>query len=546
MEVFENSPLFHSLPGGDIQCLCCQHKCVIPPGKLGRCRARGNIKGKPFSPIWGRYTVAVDPIEKKPLYHFLPGTKVYSYGTVGCNFNCQFCQNSSLSMWKLDIEDVKCIRSSDVGVLEKFTPEEMVEKAIRTGCLSIASTYNEPTISTEFSHEVFKLAKSKGLFTVYVTNGFESVETLNYLGPYLDAVNIDLKSFNEDFYVKVLGGHLKGVCNTIKRCYEMGINTEVTTLVIPDANDSDKELTDIANFLSSISPDIVWHISAYHDDYLFKGRGVTPLKTLQRAADIGHKAGLKYVYMGNISSRDAGITKCPKCGAQLVDRDWFSASISKDFVDGHCKCGEAIPGVFLAHKGSPSRFVINLKDKLDKVPDELCDLDQYTATAAIDDGSANGGDEWDDLVIYATKAGTSKEFAELVGQTIGFSKVIDVASLPKDFVQNALVNCNGKRRRIVFVVATYGRGMPPPSAKEFWEKLSAVDKSKVSNLNLQFAVLGLGSSSFESTFVGFAKNLEAKLLEIGGTEICPLCTRDEMNDEEDDEKVKAWINQIKF
>lgn len=544
MEAFENSPLFRSMPNGDIQCLCCQHQCVIPPGKLGRCRARGNIKGKPFSPIWGRYTVAVDPIEKKPLYHFLPGTKVYSYGTVGCNFHCQFCQNSSLSMWKLDIEDVKCIRSSDVGVLEKFTPEEMVECAIRSNCLSIASTYNEPTISTEFSHEVFKIAKSKGLFTVYVTNGFESVETLNYLGPYLDAVNIDLKSFSDDFYIKVLGGRLQGVCNTIKRCYEMGINTEVTTLVIPDANDSDKELTDIANFLSSISPNIVWHISAYHDDYLFKGRGVTPLKTLQRAADIGHKAGLKYVYMGNVSSPDAGITHCPKCGAKLIDRGWFSASISKDFQDGHCKCGEAIPGVFVSGKVSKSpRFVVNLKDKIDHVPEELTG---YAATNAIANESNNDANDNEDIILYATKGGTSKDFAELVSQTIGFSNVIDIASLPSNFIDDVFVNSNGKRRRIVFVVPTYGRGMPPPSAKQFWESLSALDKSKVNNLQLQFAVLGLGSSSFESTFVGFAKNLEAKLIEIGGVEICPLCTRDEMNDEEDDEKVKSWINQIKF
>lgn len=541
MEAFENSPLFHSLPNGDIQCLCCQHQCVIPPGKLGRCRARGNVKGKPFSPIWGRYTVAIDPIEKKPLYHCLPGTKVYSYGTVGCNFNCQFCQNSSLSMWKLDIEDVKCIRSSDVGVLEKFTPEEMVESAIRSGCLSIASTYNEPTISTEFSHEVFKLAKSKGLFTIYVTNGFESVETLNYLGPYLDAVNIDLKSFSEDFYVKVLGGHLKGVCNTIKRCYEMGINTEVTTLVIPEANDSNEELTNIANFLASISPNIVWHISAYHDDYLFKGRGVTPIKTLQRAADIGHKAGLKYVYMGNVSSPDAGITKCPNCGTMLIDRGWFSAELSKDFKDGHCKCGEAVPGIFLASKGSPSRFVINLKDKLDKVPDELSGI---AASSASANGSENGNE--DDLVLYATKGGTSKEFAELVGNTIGFNNIVDIASLPSKFINDTFVNSKGKRKRIVFVVPTYGRGMPPPSAKEFWESLSNLNKSNVNNLNLQFAVLGLGSSSFESTFVGFAKNLEAKLIEIGGVEICQLCTRDEMNDDEDDEKVKEWIHQIKF
>ena len=389
MSVFENSPLFNRLPNGDLQCLCCQHKCVIPPGKLGKCRVRGNVDGKPYSPLWGRYTVAIDPIEKKPLNHFLPGSTVYSYGTVGCNFNCQFCQNSSLSMWKLDIEDVKCIKQSDIGVLKQYTPEKMVQEAIKHGCLSIASTYNEPTISTEFSHEVFKLAKSKGLHTVYVTNGFESAETLNYLGPYLDAVNIDLKAFSEDFYVKVLGGHLDGVCKTIKRCFAMGIHTEVTTLVIPQANDSDKELTQIAEFLAGISKDIVWHISAYHDDYLFQGRGRTPLKTLERAKAIGEKAGLKYVYMGNVYSDDGGNTKCPKCGKTLITRGWHDAHITSNFMSGRCKCGEPIPGLF--------QNAVNLRPKLNSVPQDL--LDEPTAMSIV-------SGENPDVVVYASMNGT--------------------------------------------------------------------------------------------------------------------------------------------
>lgn len=530
MEAFEKSPLFQKLPDGNIQCLCCQHKCVIPLGKLGRCRARGNINGIPFSPIWGRYTVAVDPIEKKPLYHFLPGTKVLSYGTVGCNFNCQFCQNSSLSMWKLDIEYVKCIRSSDVGVLEQYTPEQMVYLAKKTKCLSIASTYNEPTISTEFSHEVFKLAKSQGLFTIYVTNGFESVETLNYLGPYLDAVNIDLKAFSEDFYVKVLGGHLQGVCDTIRRCYEMGILTEVTTLVIPDANDSDQELTDIANFLASISTEIVWHISAYHDDYNFKGRGMTPIQTLQRAKNIGLKAGLKYVYMGNVSSKDAGITKCPKCGKQLITRGWNSATIGQDFINGHCKCGEAIPGVFVTN--IPNTFQINLKPKINQVPLTL--MPQKPVETSLQTNGSN------DFVIFATKNGTSKRIAEEVSSRIGF-QCLDIAQLPPDFIQTA-IRCKDNCR-IVFVVSTYGRGMPPNSAKQFWDQLSADNEPLPT---LQFAVVGCGSSSFEKTFVGFAKNLESKLLALGSKEICPMCTRDENEEETEDEKVSEWIQHISF
>ncbi|OHS93219.1 flavodoxin family protein [Tritrichomonas foetus] len=523
MEVFENSPLFHPMPNGDIQCLCCQHTCVIPPGKLGRCRARGNVNGKPYSPIWGRYTTAVDPVEKKPLYHFLPGSKVYSYGTVGCNFNCQFCQNSSLSMWKLDIEDVKCLKANDVGVLDLYSPEQMVKEAIRTGCKSIASTYNEPTVSSEFSHEVFKLAKSKGLYTIYVTNGFESVETLNYLGPYLDAVNIDLKAFSEDFYVRTLGGHLEGVCKTIKRCHAMGILTEVTTLVIPDANDSDKELTDIANFLASVSKDIVWHISAYHDDYHFQGRGRTPLATLKRAAAIGAKAGLKYVYMGNVSTDEGGLTKCPKCGNKLIQRGWFDATVSRDFVNGRCKCGETIPGVFVGG--------INLNPKINSVPANL--LDEPTGMS-IAQSSGDNSSFPKDFVVFASKGGTSKMLAEKIGERIGFNNIVDIATLSSEQLHQA--------SRVVFVVSTYGRGMPAPSANEFWTKLSS-DSQKLDGL--QFAVLGCGSSSFEGTFAAFAKNLEQRLNEMGAKEVIPLCTRDEMEDD-DDEKVDGWIGQIKF
>ena len=516
MSVFAESPLFRALPNKDIECLCCQHKCIISPGKLGRCRARGNVDGKPYQPTWGRFTVAIDPIEKKPLYHFLPGTKVYSYGTVGCNFSCQFCQNSSLSMWKLDLEDVKCLKKSDIGVLDQFTPKEMVTAALKTGCKSIASTYNEPTVTSEFSHEVFKLAKEKGLHTVYVTNGFESVETLNYLAPYLDAVNIDLKSFRDKFYGEICGANVKGVCDTIKRCVAMGIHTEVTTLVIPGANDSDEELRDIAQFLASVDKEIVWHVSAYHDDYKFFGRGRTPVSTLERAVKIGKEAGLLYIYMGNVAGGDSHLTRCPNCGKELVDRDWGSARIY--MKGGKCSCGVVVPGLF--------EDATHLKPKLNTVPVELVEVAKAPEAANADAS---------DVVFYATKTGTSKQFAEEIGKRLGFH-VEDIENLTLDrFCSNI--------RRAVFVVATYGRGKPPVSAVPFWESLSGVKEWKGGPV--QFAVLGCGSSSFLKTFVGFAKDLEAKLQSLGMTEVAPLCTRDE-NEDGEDEKVREWMGTLKF
>lgn len=512
---FSKSPLFKSLQNDDIQCLCCQRKCLIHPGKLGHCRARGNIDGKPFSPVWGRYTVAIDPIEKKPLYHFFPGCKVFSYGTVGCNFGCQFCQNSSLSMWKLDIEDVKCLKQNDVGILEEYTPEEMVKHALRRGCKAIASTYNEPTISSEFSHEVFKLAKEKGLYTVYVTNGFESVETLNYLAPYLDAVNIDLKSFRDDFYNKICDANLEGVCITIRRCVEMGIHTEVTTLVIPGENDSDEELTDAANFLASIDKSIVWHLSAYHDDYLFHGRGVTPLSTLKRGQQIGYNAGLKYIYLGNVRCPDSNTTKCPKCGKKLIERSWHSANIM--LKNGTCSCGEYIPGLF--------EDANHLKPKLNSVPEHLINISQQS-NQQIKIANQN-------LVIYATKGGTSKQFAEKIAEKLGY-EVLDIKYLNIEILSNL--------KNAVFCVSTYGKGKPPKSAQSFWNELTEFQGRLT---DLKFTVLGCGSSSFQ-TFLKFAYDLESKLVSLGGNEVAPLFKHDEMDESDDSNNFDEWMSKLNF
>jgi AmmeMemoRadiSam system radical SAM enzyme len=399
-------------------------------------------------------------------------------------------------MWKLDIEDLAVLQSTEGRELRQYTPEQMVSDALREGCKSIASTYNEPTISSEFSFQVFRLAKAKGLYTAYVTNGYESVETLNYLGPYLDAVNIDLKSFSEQFYSKICGAHLDGVCQTIRRCVAMGILTEVTTLVIPGENDSSEELRGIAEFLVSVDPAIIWHVSAYHDDYKFAGRGRTPKSTLARAAQIGKAAGLKYVY--SRSMPEDLFTKCPKCGTLLIEREWGNAKFR--MRGGTCKCGEVVPGLFADANHLPR--------KLPCVPADLAE-----GTAAIADASGFG----ENAVLFATKGGTAKRIAEAIGERLGFA-VIDLATVNPEAVI-AL-------RRAVFVVSTYGRGAPPASAVAFWGALSAIEGKRARD-DAEFAIFGCGSSRFADSYNGFAKDLEAKLIALGFREVAPLGLRDE-------------------
>jgi AmmeMemoRadiSam system radical SAM enzyme len=419
-------------------------------------------------------------------------------------------------MWKLDIEDVAVLESTEGRVLRQYTPEQMVNEALRSHCKSIASTYNEPTVSTEFSYQVFKLAKSKSLYTVYVTNGYESVETLNFLGPYLDAMNIDLKSFSEQFYSKVCGAHLEGVCVTIRRAVAMGIHTEVTTLVIPGENDSREELEQIAAFLVSVDPSIVWHVSAYHDDYHFSGRGRTPVSTLERAVQIGKAAGLKYIYMGNVRATDGIYTKCPKCGTLLVEREWGNARLR--MKNGKCKCGEVVPGLFADAS--------NLPKKLQCVPVELAET-----KAVIADASGFG----ENVVLFAGKRGTSKGIAEQIGERLGFV-VVDLEGVKLESLFGL--------RRVVFVVATYGRGAPPPSATDFWNQLSVVG-GRVARPDAEFAVFGCGSSKFAESYCGFAKNLEAKLISLGFKEVAPIGLRD-CQEENPEVRFLEWISRVIF
>ena len=275
----------------NVRCLACAHKCPIEESRTGICGVRKNINGKLFLLVYGKVAAMnVDPIEKKPLYHFLPGSKAFSIGTVGCNFKCEWCQNFDISQIS---KKEKVIFGRDI------TPKEVVEGAIKTGCKSIAYTYNEPAIFVEFVKDCVVLARKKGLKNILVTNGYFSEESFDFIKNYIDAVNIDLKCFNDKTYQKYCGAKLQPVLDSIKWFYDAGIHIEVTTLVIPGLNDSDKELEEIAKFISSIDKNIPWHISRFFPMYKMKDKEITPIETLKRAEKIGKKY-LKYVYLGNV------------------------------------------------------------------------------------------------------------------------------------------------------------------------------------------------------------------------------------------------------
>jgi len=277
-----------------VRCLACSHKCLISENNIGICRVRKNIKGKLYLLVYGKIIASnPDPIEKKPLYHFLPQTKAFSIGTLGCNFKCDFCQNFDISQ----PENIQKI----INNLKSTTPQQIINQAITTGCKSIAYTYNEPIIFIEYVKDIAILAKKAGLKNILVTNGYFSKESLNYIAPYIDAMNIDLKSFSEKFYQKFCKAKLSPILNnikTIKKKYPH-IHLEITTLLIPKENDSKQELTKIARFIASIDKNIPWHISRFFPMYKMLNKQPTPVETLKQAEKIG-KSYLNYVYIGNI------------------------------------------------------------------------------------------------------------------------------------------------------------------------------------------------------------------------------------------------------
>jgi pyruvate formate lyase activating enzyme len=336
--MIKEAMLWRNREGAKIGCFLCAHRCQVTAGQFGVCGVRENRKGKLFTHVYGEVIAAhIDPIEKKPLYHFLPGTTSFSIATVGCNFRCPFCQNWQISqVTKKD----KCF-----GDAQALSPEEIVRVAREQGCRSISYTYTEPTIFFEYAYDTAQLARNAGLANVFVTNGYMTDEALRTIQPFLDAANVDLKSFRGETYKKICGARIQPVLDSIRLMHELGIWVEVTTLVVPDLNDGDQELGDIARFIASVSPEVPWHISRFHPDYEYDQAPATPLETLRRACLLGKKAGLKYIYIGNVGGESEN-TDCLQCGKVLLRRSGFSIKENK-VRGGKCSfCGAPVAGVF--------------------------------------------------------------------------------------------------------------------------------------------------------------------------------------------------------
>jgi pyruvate formate lyase activating enzyme len=329
------------LRGQSVQCTACEHWCAIPPGEAGRCNVRLNRDGQLLSLVYGRAAAAhVDPVEKKPLFHFLPTQPIFSIGTLGCNFHCSFCQNWNISQPGDSVQ-------GHYRLGQNLPPAEIVEICRQRQIPMIAYTYNEPTVFFEYTLDTAKLAVEYEIRNVYVSNGFQTLEAIDAIAPYLHAINVDLKSFNDTFYRETCSGRLKPVLRNIEYLvHQTETWVEVTTLVVPGMNDSETELRDIAQFLASVSPDLPWHISAFHPDYQVQDRPATPRQSLERAYAIGIDAGLHYVYVGNLMDAARANTYCPQCGENLIHRMWYQVRM-KWKEPGVCgACGLAVPGVW--------------------------------------------------------------------------------------------------------------------------------------------------------------------------------------------------------
>jgi len=333
--------LFETVSNGNVKCNLCRHRCLIKEGRRGICGVRENRAGVLHTLVYGKLIARhIDPIEKKPLYHFLPGSRSYSIATVGCNFRCRFCQNADIAQMPEDQ------RGLIIG--DPCTPQEVVAAALEGDCRSIAYTYTEPTIFFEFAYETAKLAQAEGLKNAFVTNGYMTDEALEMIHPYLDAANVDLKAFNERYYRDVCGAKLSNVVETLKQMTSRGIFVEVTTLIVPGLNDDSGELEELAQFLvTDLGPETPWHISRFHPTYKLTDRPPTPLATLLTVRDIGLKAGLRYVYTGNVPGEDGENTLCYNCGRIVIER-WGFQIRSTALEEGRCRyCQATIDGVGL-------------------------------------------------------------------------------------------------------------------------------------------------------------------------------------------------------
>ncbi len=331
--------LYEKLDGGRVLCYACGHRCKILDGRQGICKVRFNVGGVLYVPTGYVAALQLDPIEKKPFFHALPGATALSFGMLGCDYHCSFCQNWDTSQV---LRDPEAGRSPEI-----IAAKQIVELALRHKAPIITSTYNEPLITSEWAVEIFRESKKFGLKCSYVSNGNATPEVLDYLQPFVELYKVDLKGFDDRRY-RQLGGRLSVVLDSIGMLHEKGFWTEIVTLIVPGFNDSDEELTNVAKFIASISPDIPWHVTAFHQDYKMLEANSTPVKTLLRSVETGRSAGLNFVYAGNIPGhvRNYENTYCPACDELLIER--YGYHIARNTLrDGSCpKCGTRIPGVW--------------------------------------------------------------------------------------------------------------------------------------------------------------------------------------------------------
>ena len=335
--------LYERLPDESVRCFACGHRCLIREGKRGICQVRFNEGGK-FRVPWG-YVAALqsDPIEKKPFFHVMPGSNALTFGMLGCDYHCGYCQNWLTSQALRDPASDKSI-----NYVRKISPKEMVDAAKRTHASVVVSSYNEPLITSEWAVGIFKEAKAAGLMCAYVSNGNNTPEVMEYIRPFIAAYKVDLKSMNDKNYRK-LGGVLQHTLDGIKRAHALGLWVEIVTLTIPGFNDSNEELWDAAKFIASVSKDIPWHVTAFHKDYKMTEPADTPARTLLRAAEIGREAGLHYIYSGNLPGRveEYEDTFCSHCNAKLIERSSYVILEYHITASGQCpNCGTKVPGIW--------------------------------------------------------------------------------------------------------------------------------------------------------------------------------------------------------
>lgn len=323
-----------------VACYLCRQFCKISHGKRGLCGVRENRDGILYTLVYGRIVAAnIDPIEKKPLFHFLPGTESFSIATVGCNFRCLNCQNYHISQ---GVKENKSIEG------EYVSPDRIVSMAKKSRCATISYTYTEPTIFFEYAYDVATLASKEGMKNIFVTNGYMGKEALQEISPYLHAANVDLKSFYDDFYLRTCGGHLSPILENLVKMKELGIWVEITTLIIPTLNDDEENLREIARFIKEkLGEETPWHISAFHPTYKLTHLSRTPGSILHKAREIGLEIGLKYVYCGNVPGNKGEGSYCHECGKLIIGRLGFRVLEMHVKSGGYCSyCNTKIPGFF--------------------------------------------------------------------------------------------------------------------------------------------------------------------------------------------------------